>query len=106
MQVEILYFDGCPTYRVAEEALNEALQRCKVDAAVDMVAVNTDEEARRLRFPGSPTLRVDGSDLFPAGERDEWRLGCRIYPTPEGLRSSPTAEMIEEALIDRGNVHA
>jgi hypothetical protein len=69
-----------------------------VEAEVELIAVNTDEEARRLRFPGSPTIRVDGRDLFSAGERKDWRLGCRVYATPEGLQGSPTAEMLREAL--------
>lgn len=63
-----------------------------------MVAVNTDEAAQRLRFPGSPTIRVDGRDLFPAGERSAWRLGCRVYPAPDGLKDHPTAEMIQTGL--------
>lgn len=66
-----------------------------------MVAVNTDEEAERLRFPGSPTIRVDAEDLFPAerlGSRPSWRLGCRVYQTPEGLRNHPSAEMIRARL--------
>ncbi len=69
-----------------------------VEAEMELVAVNTDEEARRLRFPGSPTIRVDGRDLFPAPEREDWRPGCRVYATPEGLKGSPTAEMIRAAL--------
>ena len=98
MDLEILYFDGCPTYQAAEKTLREVLEKQGINARVKMVAVNTDEEAQRLRFPGSPTVRVDGTDLFPAPEREDWRLGCRIYATPEGLRGSPTTEMFGEAL--------
>jgi hypothetical protein len=99
MKVEVLYFDGCPTYKAAEKIMREALEELGMDAEVELVAVNTDEEARRLKFPGSPTLRVDGYDLFPTGEREDWRLGCRVYATPEGLRGSPTAEMLRETLL-------
>ena len=49
MQVEVLYFDGCPTYREAEKILRE--------------------ETQELRFPGSPTLTVYGEDLFPVPDR-------------------------------------
>jgi hypothetical protein len=73
MEVEVLYFDGCPTYKLAEQALREALAEEGMDAEVYLVAVNTDEEARRLRFPGSPTIRVGGKDLFPVSEREDWR---------------------------------
>jgi hypothetical protein len=75
-----------------------------VEAEVELVAVNTDEEAQRLRFPGSPTIRVDGEDLFPVPERAEYALGCRMYATPEGLRGSPTAEMVRASLAERNLV--
>lgn len=106
MHVELLYFDGCPTYRGTEETLKRVLAGEDMDAEVELVAVNTDEEAGRLRFPGSPTVRIDGLDLFPVPERQHWRLGCRVYATPEGLRGSPTARMFEEALAARGDADA
>jgi hypothetical protein len=102
MRVEVLYFDGCPTYLAAEKALREVLAEEGVEAEVELVAVNTDDEARELRIPGSPTIRVDGRDLFPAPEREDWRLGCRVYATSEGLKGSPTAEMLKEALTKEG----
>ena len=102
MKVEILYFDGCPTFLAAEKTLREILEEQGIAAEVELVAVNTDEEARRLRFPGSPTIRVAGKDLFPTEEREDWRLGCRVYKTPEGLKGSPTAEMLGEALTKMG----
>jgi hypothetical protein len=98
VRVELLYFDGCPSYTAAEERLRHVLREQGLKAHIEMVRVQTDEEARRLRFPGSPTIRVDGRDLFPTGERVEGALGCRIYPTPEGLAGAPTVGMIERAL--------
>ena len=98
MEIELLYFDGCLSYRRAEKTLREVLAKEGMEADVELVAVNSDEEARRLRFPGSPTIRVDGQDLFPVRERENWSLGCRVYTTPEGLRGSPTAEMLREVL--------
>jgi hypothetical protein len=98
MQIEVLYFNGCPSYRTAEKILREVLAKGGMEAEVDMVAVNNDEEAQRLRFPGSPTIRVDGQDLFPVPQRASYALGCRMYATPEGLKASPTAEMLREAL--------
>jgi hypothetical protein len=92
------YFDGCPKYLKAEKTLHGVLEEKGVDAEVELVAINTAEEARELRIPGSPTIRVDGEDLFPVPERAEYALGCRIYASPEGLRGSPTTEMLWEAL--------
>jgi hypothetical protein len=85
----------------AEETLRRVLAREEVEADVSLVAVNTDEEARRFAFPGSPTIRVDGEDLFPLPDRTEYALGCRMYATAEGLKGSPTAMMLRAALAER-----
>ena len=69
--------------------MHGVLEEKGVDAEVELVGINTAEEARELRFPGSPTIRVDGEDLFPVPERAEYALGCRIYASPEGLGDRP-----------------
>ncbi|QIN85351.1 thioredoxin family protein (plasmid) [Rubrobacter tropicus] len=103
MRVELLYFGGCPGYRKAERALRIALSEEGMPggSAPELVAVDTDEEAERLRFPGSPTIRVDGEDLFPEGlgQRASWHIGCRVYRAPEGLEDHPSAEMIRTRLL-------
>jgi hypothetical protein len=98
VNVKVLYFDGCPTYMAATRTLREVLSELGVEADVELVAVNTDEEAQRLRFPGSPTILVEGRDLFPVQERSVWALGCRTYATSEGLKGCPTREMFRDAL--------
>jgi hypothetical protein len=87
-----------PCLQATEKTLREVIAEEGMDAEIKLVAVNTDEEAQRVRFPGSPTIRVDGEDLFPGPERAVYALGCRMYATSEGLRGSPTAEMLAEAL--------
>lgn len=46
------------------------------------------EDTSRVPFAGSPTIVVDGADLFPAAARIT-DLACRVYPTPEGLAGLP-----------------
>jgi hypothetical protein len=65
------------------------------------VCIETHEDAERQRFVGSPTIRVEGADLFPM-QYSEYNLGCRVYFTPEGLRGWPTANMLHEALVRCG----
>ena len=48
-----------------------------------MREIVSEEDAVAERFPGSPTIRVDGADLFPIDEPPS--LTCRIY------RAAPTA---------------
>lgn len=98
------YFDGCRTYEGAELVLERRWRG--MDASVELVAVNTDEDAERLKFPGSPTLRADGEDLLPVPDHSARALGCRAYLTPDGLKGHPTAEMIAEALNKKGEFDA
>src|SRR5215207_1021325 len=102
MKIEILHSDGCPTFRATGDSLRQVLAEEGLEAEVELVTVNSNEEARRLRFPGSPTIRVDGRDLFPTPEREDLRLVCRVYITPEGLMGSPTAQMLKAALLKEG----
>src|ERR671912_1350858 len=104
MRIEVLYFDGCPTYRAAERTLREVLAQEDTEVEISLVAVNTDEEAQRLRVPGSPTIRVEGENLFPLPDRTGYALGCRMYATAEGLKGSPTAMMLRAALAERNLV--
>jgi hypothetical protein len=101
MKMEILYFEGCPTYREAEKTLRGMFAQEDTKVEVKLVAVNTVEEAQRLRFPGSPTIRVNGEDLCSVQNRAEYGLGCRMYATPEGLKGAPTAEMVRVSLVER-----
>jgi hypothetical protein len=97
--VEFLYWEGCPSHPEARELLEEVLEARGVDATVDIREVRTQEEARALGFPGSPTIRVDGRDVDPAGADDPPSLSCRIYHLPNGRVSPvPTREQIEEAM--------
>ncbi len=97
MRVQLLYFDGCPNWEVAQARLRDALVAVGLAELVELVEVTTDEQAEQLGFRGSPSVLVDGSDLFT--EPDEaFGMMCRVYSTPEGLRGSPTTEQLVAAL--------
>ena len=65
--------------------------------SVKVVTVKDAAQAVALNFAGSPTILVDGADLFPDGARAS-DLACRIYRTPTGIAGLPTTEQIVEAL--------
>jgi glutaredoxin len=98
MKVELLYFEGCPNTETTRRALRRALAEEGIEAEIHSIRVEKEEEARRLRFPGSPTIRIDGADAFPVPEERGGAPACRTYATPEGLRGAPTAEMLRSAL--------
>lgn len=99
IKVELLYFDGCPSHEAFLPRLRELLAQAGADAAIHERRVESDAAAQRERFLGSPTLRVEGMDVDPAaGERTDYGLKCRLYPTGDGLRGAPPDEWVLAAL--------
>jgi hypothetical protein len=99
MKVELLYFDGCPSYAELLPRLRELLASEGIEEEVDLRLVESAEEAERERFLGSPTVRIDGDDVDPtAKDRDDFGLKCRLYRTEEGLLRTPPARWIRAKL--------
>ena len=92
MTVELLWWEGCPSYPRALEDLRAAMTEQGLDPdSIEVRHVDSDEQAERERFPGSPTIRIDGEDIVPPSEGDPIGLACRFYQLRDG-RSSPTPD--------------
>ena len=99
MKIEFLFWSGCPSHPEARALLAQVLAERGPDLEVEEREVTTPEEAERLAFPGSPTIRVDGRDVDPDGASARPALTCRIYHRPDGRVSPvPTRQQLEEAL--------
>jgi hypothetical protein len=98
LRVELFYFEGCPSWKVAEERLTEALRSVgRDDVTVQRRLVVTPEQAQLVGFTGSPTIRIDGADPFATGI-EHVALARRVYTTPAGLSGSPTPDQLLEVL--------
>ncbi len=87
--VEILYFQGCPNHERSRELVERIAAELRLQPAIEMVEVADPEAAARLRFLGSPSVRVDGRDVEPAAEqRDDFALACRVYRSERGTAAS------------------
>lgn len=64
---------------------------------MDLVHVLDNDDAARRKFLGSPYFPIHGVDLWEE-ERETYSLSCRVYATPEGMKGSPTVEMLQEAI--------
>jgi hypothetical protein len=93
--VTLLFFDGCPNWQTTNTHL-EALS-AEFGFDLDRCHVETDEDAQRLHFRGSPTVLIDGRDVFATGD-EPIGLSCRMYRTDHGLAGAPGAEQLHEAL--------
>jgi hypothetical protein len=97
-RIEILYFEGCPNYPAALAMVERVVEELGCDAEVETVNVAS-EDAQRLRFLGSPSVRVDGYDIEPgADERSSFQLACRIYRTERGTSGEPDEAWLRQAL--------
>lgn len=99
-RVDILYFEGCPHYEDARALVERLAAGLGMDPDLQLVEVPDEQAATRLRFLGSPSVRVEGCDVEPgADERSAYVLSCRVYPGERGLSGAPDEEWIREALM-------
>jgi hypothetical protein len=98
MKVELLYFDGCPSWQGGLENMKAALLMEGLDDPIELIRVADDDDAARKKFLGSPSFRINGVDLWEE-ERDSYSLSCRVYATLEGMKGSPTVSMLREAIV-------
>jgi hypothetical protein len=99
VRIEFLFWEGCPSHPEAKELLENVLAERRIDVRIEMHEIRTKEEAVASAFPGSPTIRIDGRDVDPAGAEEPPALTCRVYRFPDGRVSPvPSREQLEEAL--------
>ncbi len=96
-EITLLYFDGCPSWQPALENLKQAVKIEGISAKVGLIKIEDNEQAQREQFLGSPSIHVNGIDLWPE-ERNRYSLSCRVYKTPDGIKGSPTIEMLRGRL--------
>ncbi len=80
MNIQVLYFEGCPNHEPTVSLVREVIADLDCNAHVEEVEVTTQADAERLRFLGSPTVQVDGVDIEPSAQgRTDYALSCRMY---------------------------
>lgn len=106
MRIELLWFDGCPNHEHTRVLLERVLASRGIDASAVQTIVVDETSTDTVKFPGSPTLRVDGRDVEP-GFKDsgDYALNCRVYQTPEGLQGFPAIAWIERAIDEAMSRH-
>lgn len=100
MQIQFLYWEGCPSHPEAWQRLERVLSELASEAEVERIEIRTEEEAEQWRFPGSPTILVDGHDIDPNASA-AYRLTCRLYFKADGRPSPlPPEDMIRRAILN------
>lgn len=96
-EVTLLYFDGCPNWRVADTRLRVLAD--ELGFRISYRKVDTPGEAEASAFRGSPTILIDGADPFAYGD-EPVGLACRRFDTRDGPSGSPTVEQLRSVLME------
>ncbi len=98
LRVSFLYYEECPSHDLALERLREVMAEEGIPGEVEVIKVETEEQAHERRFIGSPTIRVYGRDIDPPND-SRYALTCRPYRLEDGRISPlPSKDMIRRAL--------
>ena len=100
MKVEVLYIAECPSHPAAVRLVKDILLAEGLAEEVQEVLVRNEGMASELKFPGSPTIRINGRDVAEQTQKARnFALICRLYPGSKqaGL---PPEEMIHRAVIE------
>ena len=98
--IEVLYVQDCPHYRGTLALVELVRTELGIDAELRTSLIVDQAAAEQARFPGSPTVRVDGRDVEPGSEpATEYIVGCRLYRLEHRFAGQPEARWIRQALL-------
>jgi len=124
MKIELLYILDCPWCVKTKKLIKESLSDLKLKVEVEEILIDSEKKAKKHKFLGSPTLRVNGKDIQKQVSKDECLAcceklakltkkttefvkqecgrGCRIYQYKGRKYPYPPKEMIKEAIKKAG----
>ena len=98
MDVDLVYFEGCPNIVKTRERLLSAFKDVGIPPRWKEWRSDDPESPRQVRGWGSPTILVDGRDVAGMVENTE-ESNCRVYDGQDGaLDGAPSVDLIKNAL--------
>jgi hypothetical protein len=97
--IEILAREDCPNRGMALIVVERVVDETGIPAEIEVVEVESDEDAEEHRVLGSPTVLVDGRDVDPEPIPVNYTADDRIYKTERGPCGWPEPEWIRSALL-------
>lgn len=89
IKMEVQYFNGCPNSEATLKMVNEFVKKSKLQIEFETVLVETQADAEKYKFRGSPTILINGKDVEGVEENKTPSLACRYYsnglPTKEEI---------------------
>ena len=99
VNISIYFIEGCPGISSIIDNIKEVIAEEAVDADISLFLIETLEDARRLQFTGSPTVRINGMDIGSNMKAiKDYGLRSRHYYINGGKTDYPSKGMIRAAI--------
>lgn len=99
MEIQFLYYEDCLSHEQALARLRQVMAEEGIEKDIEIIKVETEEQAAAWHFTGSPTILINGQDIDPPPAGAYYALTCRVYRWDDGRFSPlPSPDMIRTAL--------
>lgn len=96
IDIELLYFDGCPSYQNAWQLLIEVISEHNLETIVKPINIDKLDKADKHHFAGSPSIKINGDDL--EGYQGQGVMACRVYQENDN-KGWPSKTLLEKRLL-------
>jgi hypothetical protein len=81
MKIEFLFMQNCPNVSPMWDSLQSALKELQLNQPIEKLDLNalSEKQDKRAGY-GSPTILVNGKDLFGSPLHETYNPSCRYYP--------------------------
>lgn len=76
--VTFQYFDGCPNADITLENLKKVVLLKGIEE-LEVIKIESEKDCEDFNFQGSPTILVDGIDLYTMKPPGRPNYSCRVY---------------------------
>ncbi len=98
MNIEFLFFEGCPNSTPTYQNLLEALKDLNLNNPVKSINVEDLETAKKTYFMGSPSIYVNDIDIYTMEKPKNISYSCRTYNIDGKITGVLSKEFILERL--------
>ena len=96
IEIRFLYFDGCPNAAQTRENLGTALDELELN--IEPEVIDVDPLTFDGPFLGSPSVLVNGVDVYTGSVPDAFEFSCRTFEIDGERTGSLPASLIRERI--------
>ena len=95
--IESQYFEGCPNSQESLINLRKFMEKTNIPEDKLIITLIENEEMSKLKtFQGSPTILINGLDLYTGKRPEESNFSCRLYRIDNSITGVLSIEYISQ----------